>query len=60
MPFEVRQRGEQWCVVRVNPRAETAEATIKCHATRADAQAQATAIRLNEMRGEGRGPPPPR
>jgi len=43
MPYEIRPRGSQYCVIKIDDGT-----TMGCHDTRREAQAQLTALRIAE------------
>jgi hypothetical protein len=45
MPWKVRQRGDQFCVMKIND--DDTEETVKCHPTRDKALAQQRALYVN-------------
>lgn len=45
MPYEMRRRGDEFCVVKINP--DETEETVNCHDSEEDAAAQLAALRIN-------------
>lgn len=45
MPYEMRRRGDEFCVVKINP--DETEETVNCHDNEEDAAAQLAALRIN-------------
>jgi hypothetical protein len=45
MPFAIREREDEYCVVKINP--DDTEETMACHDTEAEAEAQLAALRIN-------------
>jgi hypothetical protein len=45
MPFEIRRREDEYCLVKINP--DETEETMACHETEEEAEAQLTALRIN-------------
>jgi hypothetical protein len=51
MPFEIRRREDEYCVIKINP--DESEETMACHETEEEAEAQLVALRINVEAEEG-------
>ncbi len=54
MPFRIRKRGDEYCVVKINPDDSDGD-TSGCHDTEEEAEAQLTALNINVTAEEGEG-----
>jgi hypothetical protein len=55
MPFRIRKRDDEFCVVKINP--DDTEETMACHETEQEAEAQLTALRINVEAEESKDTP---